>query len=182
MKKVIYLLGIMLLMAGAAKAQDSKVITKEGKATAKKEIKASANEINPIDDAKAKAGIGPEIEFEKLVHDYGDVPFNGNGECEFRFTNTGNEPLLIQKPKSSCGCTIPSWPNEPILPGESDVIKVTYRTNRSGAINKTVTVTSNALKNSTVVLRIKGRVLEQAAEAMPEKKNDFGNGSPVNKQ
>ncbi len=152
MKKVIYLLGIMLLMVGAAKAQDK------------------------------KASIGPEIEFEKLVHDYGDVPFNGNGECEFRFTNTGNEPLLIQKPKSSCGCTIPSWPNEPILPGESDVIKVTYRTNRAGNINKTVTVTSNALENSTVVLRIKGRVLEQATEAMPEKKNDFGKGSPVNKQ
>ena len=152
MKKIIYLLGIMFLMVGAAKAQDS------------------------------KAAIGPEIEFEKLVHDYGDVPFNGNGECEFRFTNTGNEPLLIQKPKSSCGCTIPSWPNEPILPGESDVIKVTYKTNRVGNINKTVTVTSNALKNSTVVLRIKGRVLEQANEAMPEKKNDFGKGSPVNKQ
>ena len=145
MKKVIYLLGIMLLMAGAAKAQDS------------------------------KAPMGPEIEFEKIVHAY-----NGNGECEFRFTNTGNEPLLIQKPKSSCGCTIPSWPNEPILPGESDVIKVTYRTNRAGNINKTVTVTSNAVKNSTVVLRIKGRVLEQPTEAMPEKKNDFGNGSPVN--
>ena len=124
MKKMIYLLGIMLLMAGVAKAQDNKV------------------EQN-----------GPEIEFEKVVHDYGDVPYNGNGECEFRFTNTGTEPLLIQKPKSSCGCTIPSWPNEPILPGESDVIKVTYRTNRAGNINKTVTVTSNAVKNSTVVLR-----------------------------
>ena len=150
MKKVIYLLGIMLLFAGVAKAQDS------------------------------KPAIGPEIEFEKVVHDYGEIPFNGNGECEFRFTNTGNEPLLIQKPKSSCGCTIPSWPKEPILPGESDVIKVTYRTNRAGNINKTVTVTSNALKNSNVVLRIKGRVLDQPTEAMPEKKNDFGTGSPVN--
>ena len=148
MKKVIYLLGIMLLMAGVAKAQDS------------------------------KASIGPEIEFEKVVHDYGDVPFNGNGECEFRFTNTGTEPLLVQKPKSSCGCTIPSWPKEPILPGESDVIKVTYRTNRAGNINKTVTVTSNAVKNSTVVLRIKGRVLDQPTEALPEKKSDMG--SPVN--
>ena len=150
MKKVIYLLGIMLLFAGVAKAQEE------------------------------KTQMGPEIEFEKIVHDYGDVPYNGNGECEFRFTNTGNEPLLVQKPKSSCGCTIPSWPKEPILPGESEVIKVTYRTNRAGMINKTVTVTSNAVKNSTVVLRIKGRVLEQSAEAMPEKKNDFGNGSPVN--
>ena len=150
MKKVLYLLGIMLLMAGAAKAQD------------------------------AKTQSGPEIEFEKVVHDYGDVPFNGNGECEFRFTNTGNEPLLVQKPKSSCGCTIHSWPNEPILPGESEVIKVTYRTNRAGIINKTVTVTSNAVKNSTVVLRIKGRVLDQPTETLPEKTVGFGNGSPVN--
>ena len=150
MKKVIYLLGIMLLMAGVAKAQDK------------------------------KATMGPEIEFEKVVHDYGDVPYNGNGECEFRFTNTGTEPLLVQKPKSSCGCTIPSWPNEPILPGESDVIKVTYRTNRAGNINKTVTVTSNAVKNSTVVLRIKGRVLDQPIEALPEKNSGFSNGSPVN--
>ena len=150
MKKVIYLLGIMLLMAGAAKAQDGKV------------------------------QMGAEIEFEKVVHDYGDVPYNGNGECEFRFTNTGTEPLLVQKPKSSCGCTIPSWPNEPILPGESDVIKVTYRTNRPGNINKTVTVTSNAIDNPTVTLRIKGRVLDQTTEALPEKKNDVGNGSPVN--
>ena len=149
MKKVIYLLGIMLLMAGVAKAQDGKVVHN-----------------------------GPEIEFEKVVHDYGDVPYNGNGECEFRFTNTGTEPLLIQKPKSSCGCTIPSWPNEPILPGESDVIKVTYRTNRAGNINKTVTVTSNATKNSTVVLRIKGRVLEQPTEVLPA--NNNGEGAPVN--
>ena len=152
MKKVIYLLGIMLLMAGAAKAQD------------------------------AKTQNGPEIEFEKVVHDYGDVPYNGDGKCEFRFTNTGNEPLLVQKPKSSCGCTIPSWPQEPILPGESDVIKVTYRTDRTGNINKTVTITSNAINSPTVVLRIKGRVLDPAAEVMPEKKNDLGSGSPVNKQ
>ena len=151
MTKVIYLLGIMLLMAGVAKAQD-----------------------------KGTVQLGPEIEFEKVVHDYGDVPYNGNGECEFRFTNTGTEPLLVQKPKSSCGCTIPSWPNEPILPGESEVIKVTYRTNRAGNINKTVTVTSNAVKNSTVVLRIKGRVLEQPSEVLPA--NNNGMGAPVNKQ
>ena len=149
MKKVIYLLGIMLLMAGVAKAQNNKTVP-----------------------------MGPEIEFEKLVHDYGDVPFNGNGECEFRFTNTGTEPLLVQKPKSSCGCTIPSWPNEPILPGESDVIKVTYRTNRPGNINKTVTVTSNAVNNSTVTLRIKGCVLDQPTEMLPA--NNNGMGAPVN--
>ena len=150
MKRVIFLIGVMLLMAGAAKAQD------------------------------AKTQSGPEIEFEEIVHDYGDVPYNGNGECEFRFTNTGDAPLLIQKPKSSCGCTVPSWPKEPILPGQSDVIKVTYRTNRAGHIHKTVTVTSNAVKNSSVVLHIKGRVLDPPEEVLPEKTNESGNGSPVN--
>lgn len=149
MKKVFYLLGLFLLLAGVANAQ---------------EVKKN----------------GAEIEFEKIVHDYGTIPYNGNGECEFRFTNTGNEPLIVQKPKSSCGCTIPSWPKEPILPGESEVIKVTYRTNRPGTINKTVTVTSNAVQNSTVVLRIKGSVMDQPTEAMPEKNMDFGSGSPVN--
>ena len=151
MKRVIFLLGIMLLMAGAAKAQE------------------------------AKTQSGPEIEFEEIVHDYGDVPYNGNGECEFRFTNTGDAPLLVLKPKSSCGCTIASWPNEPILPGKSDVIKVSYRTNRAGNFNKTITITSNAVKNPTVVLRITGRVLDQPTENLPEKTDDFGNDTPVNK-
>ena len=149
MKKIVLLIGVLVMMAGVAMAQEKKVQEN-----------------------------GPEISFEKLIHDYGDVPFNGNGECEFKFTNTGNEPLIVQKPKSSCGCTVPSWPKEPILPGESDVIKVTYRTSRAGIINKSVTVTSNAKENSTVVLRIKGRVLDQPTEAMPEKAN--GVGSPVN--
>ena len=139
------------MMAGMAKAQD---------------VKVSEN--------------GPEIEFEKLEHDYGEIPYNGNGECEFRFTNTGNEPLILQKPTSTCGCTVPSWPKEPILPGMSEVIKVTYRTTKVGTINKSVTVTSNAKNNAKVVLHIKGRVLEQPTEALPEKE-DAGVGSPINK-
>lgn len=113
---------------------------------------------------------GPEISFEKLVHDYGDVPLNGDGTCEFRFTNTGNEPLLLERPRSSCGCTVPTWPKEPVLPGDSQVIKVTYRTNHAGVINKTVTVTSNAIKNHNVVLRIKGRVVDNKKnEVLPTK-------------
>jgi hypothetical protein len=149
MKKLVFLIGVLVMMAGVAMAQEEKV---------------SEN--------------GPEIEFEKLVHDYGEVQYNGNGECEFRFTNTGNEPLILQKPKSSCGCTVPTWPKEPILPGESDVIKVTYKTTKVGTINKSITVTSNAKTNATVVLRIKGTVLPQPTETLPEK--DFGEGSPVN--
>ena len=151
MKKLVFLIGILVMTVGLAKAQEETV---------------------------KDNGNGPEIEFEKLVHDYGEVPYNGNGQCEFRFTNTGNEPLIIQKPKSSCGCTVPSWPKEPILPGESDVITVTYRTTKVGQINKTITVTSNAKVNSTVVLRITGKVLEQVVETLPEQ--EPGIGAPVN--
>lgn len=149
MKKLIYLLGILFMMSGIATAQEA-----------------------------AQKQNGPAIQFAKTVHDYGNIPYNGNGECEFAFTNTGNEPLILQKPKSSCGCTIPTWPKEPILPGESDVIKVTYRTNRPGVINKSVTVTSNAKNNPTVVLRIKGTVMNQPTEALPEKQSSLG--APVN--
>ena len=148
MKKIAYLLGLLLMISGVSMAQSSN-----------------------------KVQNGPEISFEKTVHDYGEIPYNGNGDCEFVFTNTGNEPLILQKPKSSCGCTVPTWPKEPILPGESQSIKVTYRTSKVGVINKTVTVTSNAVKNPTVVLKIQGKVLEQPQEALPTKENT---NSPIN--
>jgi hypothetical protein len=121
---------------------------------------------------------GPEIKFEKLVHDYGQVEQGGDGTCYFKFTNTGKEPLILQKPRSSCGCTVPTWPKTPILPGKSDEIKVTYNTKRLGNINKTVTILSNA-KNGSVVLRITGKVVTKPKEKMPEKENSAG--APVNK-
>ncbi|HNW75456.1 MAG TPA: DUF1573 domain-containing protein [Bacteroidales bacterium] len=110
----------------------------------------------------------PEISFEKTVHDYGTIVKGGDGTCEFKFTNIGKEPLILSKPISSCGCTVPTWPQEPILPGKSDVIKVTYNTNNVGNINKSVTVYSNA-KTNRVVLSIKGQVVATPATTLPEK-------------
>ena len=63
---------------------------------------------------------GPEISFPKTTHDYGTIYLNGDGTYNFEFTNTGNEPLILSKPRSSCGCTVPAWPKEPILPGETN--------------------------------------------------------------
>ncbi len=151
MKKLVLLIGILVMTMGLVKAQDEK--------------KAVNN--------------GPEIEFEQLNHDFGNVEYGGKCEVSFKFTNTGNEPLIIQKPKTSCGCTASSWPKEPILPGESENIVVTYKTTtKVGNFSKSVTVTSNAMANNTVVLRIKGAILEQPAEALPEK--EVGTASPVN--
>ncbi len=56
--------------------------------------------------------MGPEIDFKKTTHDYGTIELNGDGTYRFEFTNTGNEPLILSKPRSSCGCTVPSWPKE----------------------------------------------------------------------
>jgi hypothetical protein len=127
-----------------------------------------AQDVQPAAPANPNA---PEITFDKVVHDYGTIVQDADGTCEFKFTNTGKEPLILQRPVSSCGCTVPTWPQEPVLPGKSDVIKVTYATRNVGQINKTITVTSNA-KTSRVVLSIKGNVIAKPVEKVPEKTND----------
>lgn len=123
---------------------------------------------------------GPEITFKTTMHEYGEIYVGGDGTYNFDFTNTGNEPLILSKPRSSCGCTVPAWPKEPILPGETNTIKVTYNTAKAGAFNKTVTVYSNSKKNAAVVLKIKGKVVQKPAEALPEKETSMG-AAPVNK-
>lgn len=110
-----------------------------------------------------------EIQFTKTVHDYGTIFEGGNGECEFEFKNTGKEPLVLSNVTSSCGCTVPSWPKEPVMPGKTAVITVKYNTNRVGPISKTVSVFSNAEENPKVELRIQGLVKSKQEEALPEK-------------
>ena len=110
---------------------------------------------------------GAKLEFEKEVHDYGTIENGANGECTFKFTNTGNAPLIISNAKGSCGCTVPSWPKEPIAPGASSEITVKYDTKRPGAINKSVTITSNAVNSPTKVIRIKGNVKPKPTSGVP---------------
>lgn len=112
-----------------------------------------------MNDATAQeVAAGAKIEFSKEVHDYGTITQGGDGTCEFEFKNTGNAPLIISNAKGSCGCTVPEWPKEPIAPGASASIKVKYDTKRPGAINKSVTITSNAVNEPTKIVRIKGTV------------------------
>jgi hypothetical protein len=110
---------------------------------------------------------GAKLEFEKDVHDYGTVENGGNGTCTFAFTNTGNSPLIISNAKGSCGCTVPSWPKDPIAPGATSKITVKYDTKRPGAINKSVTITSNAVNEPTKVIRIKGNVKAKPVSGAP---------------
>ncbi len=98
-----------------------------------------------------------EFKFEKEVINYGKIAINSNGVRTFTFTNIGNSPLIITKVKSSCGCTIPKKPKEPIMPGETGEIKVSYNTHRVGGFHKSITVFSNA-KVKLKRLQIKGYV------------------------
>lgn len=110
----------------------------------------------------AQTESGPVIKWEATTVDYGTINQGDNGSREFELTNTGNAPLIISNATGSCGCTVPQWPKEPILPGQKSAIKVHYDTNRLGSFTKTVTVVSNAA-NNTDVLQIKGNVLAKEA-------------------
>lgn len=110
---------------------------------------------------------GAKIEMNEEVHDYGTVEFDGDGVCFFEVTNTGNAPLILSKVQGSCQCTVPTWPREPIAPGQTIKIKVKYNTGRAGAINKTVTITSNAINFPVKVVRIKGNVLAKPTSGAP---------------
>jgi hypothetical protein len=107
---------------------------------------------------------GAKLSLDKEVHDYGKIKKGADGSCYFTITNTGTEPLTITNAKGSCGCTVPSWPKEPIIPGESAKMKVTYATNRVGPINKSVTITSNSVDGKVKMVKIKGEVLKPAPE------------------
>ncbi len=102
---------------------------------------------------------GPKIVFTSLEHNYGTIQKGADGNCEFEFTNAGNEPLILSNVRASCGCTTPSWTQKPVMPGQKGSIKVRYNTNNVGGFNKTVTVQSNAVDNPRVVLKIKGNVV-----------------------
>ncbi|HYX09758.1 MAG TPA: DUF1573 domain-containing protein [Bacteroidales bacterium] len=102
------------------------------------------------------------ISFTETSHDYGTVAWGGDGTYNFVFKNTGSEPMLLTDVRTSCGCTVPVWPKEPIKPGKSDKITVKYNTRISGKFSKTITVYSSAA-NSPVTLKIHGTV-EQRKE------------------
>ena len=124
------------------------------------------------------------IEFESKVIDYDTIEHNSNGDREFKFTNNGDQPLVIKSAKGSCGCTVPSYKKEDgtseWAPGETGVIKVKYATNRIGKFTKTITLSTNTPDKKPVILTIKGEVLAPVKETgAPTKETK---GSPLEKK
>ncbi|MCM5663923.1 DUF1573 domain-containing protein [Galbibacter mesophilus] len=108
----------------------------------------------------------PVMKFEETEHDFGNIPQGQTVEKVFKFTNTGDAPLVITDAKSSCGCTIPEKPEEPVAPGETGEILVKYNGSGKNQVTKTITITANTEKG-TEQLKIKAFV-EAADSAAPK--------------
>ena len=105
------------------------------------------------------------------THDFGNMKEGDTAVYEFRFKNVGKKPLVFTKVKASCSCTVPEWPKEPILPGKSNTLKVSFNTTgKSGPFTKTVYIYSNARSEKDAYeVYIKGSVTPKAGSAAPVK-------------
>lgn len=111
--------------------------------------------------ALAAGAKGPEMTLESMSHDFGNIAEDGGAVThEFAFTNTGDSPLVIVTVSASCGCTKPKFPKEPIMPGKSGKITVTfYPKGHPGEINKDVKVRTNVPGKKRQSLKLRGYVI-----------------------
>ena len=112
---------------------------------------------DPKEQAKKK---GQELWFDEYVHDYGQIAVDSDGSWTFSFKNIGEKAIIINRVRSTCGCTVPAWPREPIEPGSSGEITVKYNTATSGTFLKSLFVYSTAA-NSPIKLQVKGKVVAE---------------------
>jgi hypothetical protein len=101
----------------------------------------------------------PAFSWAVTAYDFGKIQINKPVTHEFKFTNTGDAPLVISSVQASCGCTVAEYSKDPIAPGAQGFVKATYNAAKGGVFTKTVTVNANAQEN-VVQLVIKGEVVE----------------------
>lgn len=128
----------------------------------------NANQVAPpvgqnLNTGNTAAPSGPlaSVKFEKYEHDFGTVKPLTTNTYKFRFTNTGDVPLTIENARASCGCTVPNWPKEPIMPNQSSEIEVEFtpKETQLGTQEKQITITANTPESNTI-LKIKANVVE----------------------
>ena len=172
---LVFVLGFTLVNAQTKFPKKETAQPQKTEVKIKKEVDAPVVKDMPVQDAKVDA----TIDFESKVVDYGTIAHNSDGARKFVFTNNGTEPLIIKTAKGSCGCTVPTWPKEPIAPGVTAEIGVKYATTRVGKFTKMITLTTNADKKP-VILTIKGEVTPPVKDDIAlERKQE---GSPLEKK
>ncbi|MBK7633507.1 MAG: DUF1573 domain-containing protein [Saprospiraceae bacterium] len=162
MKQLLFILLVFVAFGLNAQKTKTKNAVKSAQEAPKQEVvqpvTPSAPQVAPefIMAPASKA----KMTFESLDVNYGTIEHNADPVRIVKFTNTGTEPLIINNATSSCGCTVPKWPTEPIAPGQSASLEVRYATDRVGRISKSITVRTNAGDHTLQVI----------GEVLPKKK------------
>ena len=139
MKKILLGLSVLCLIAFMSCKDDASKKIDENNVAEAAERDADANKF-------------PKIEFDKTEHDFGKIEAKTNVETVFKYTNSGDAPLVITDIKSSCGCTVPKdWSREPLAPGESSEFTVKFNGSGTNKVSKTITVTANTEKGTETV-------------------------------
>ena len=160
MKNVVYCAAVLLAVCGcrnASSAEVKKAMQELGQTTENPTMA-----VAPDDATEDGAQIGEVVEFDKTVHDFGDISVNdGPQTCTFTVKNIGKEPIAIYEVVTSCGCTDASWTREPLQPGKTGTISATYK-NEDGPVpfDKTLTVYIAGV-GKPVILRLRGIVHEK---------------------
>ena len=123
--------------------------------------------INAQEATKVSDPNAPKFKFETKTVDFGNIEQGSERVRVLSFTNIGKSPLIISNVKGSCGCTVPSVPKEPIMPGKSGEITVNYDTNRIGQISKTITISSNADRTS-ITIPVRGKINKKSSVTILE--------------
>ena len=122
------------------------------KENATKKIKQENLKVAKERDYKLAEG-APVMKFDKTSYDFGNINEGDVVETTFNFENTGKSALIITNASSSCGCTIPKWPKEPVAPGEKGEILVKFNSNgKHNKQTKTVTLVTNTAKGKEMVV------------------------------
>ena len=128
---------------------------------AAKKIKSENLELAKERDNEIKVG-GAKIKFEKTEHDFGTINEGDIVETVFSFKNSGKSELIITSAKGSCGCTVPEWPKEPIMPGEEGQIRVKFNSDKKPNLQqKTITLVTNT-EQGKEILKIKAQVIPKS--------------------
>lgn len=122
--------------------------------------KVKAENVEQAAERDAQAVVYPEITFDETVHDFGEIAQGTNVEHVFTFKNTGRAPLVITDAQSTCGCTVPEYTEEPIAPGETGELLVTYNGSGRNQVTKIVTITANTEKGKEEI-KIKAFVIPE---------------------
>ena len=154
------LLAVLIVAMASSCQNSSSSVKEEARQSVENAVQPAQSAVQPAaQTAEVPTGPTTEMAFEESEFDFGTVTEGEKVSHVYKFKNTGSEPLILSSAKGTCGCTVPSWPREPIAPGETGEIMVEFNSiNKRGQKNQKVTITANTNPPQTFIY-LKGEVL-----------------------